>query len=103
MSSLAKQVIRAGSRKQKGDAILKLYAVISQAAWVTQRGLTEEWIAIYFGLLHIGLSRFIKHTASIVVRADKGFTDLVRVMRSARLVPLSDAHSKPSEEALGLL
>ena len=70
--------MRAGSRKQKGEAILKLYAVISQAAWVTQRGLTEEWTAIYFGLLQIGLARFVKHCASIVVRADKGFPDLVQ-------------------------
>lgn len=77
VSMLAKQVIRAGSRRQKGDAILKLYAVISQAAWVTQRGLTEEWTAIYFGLLQIGLARFIKHAAGIVVRPDKGFNDLV--------------------------
>ncbi|KAK9794963.1 hypothetical protein WJX73_006109 [Symbiochloris irregularis] len=89
VTTLARRVVKAGNRRAKEDAILKLYAVISQAAWVTQRGLTEEWAAIFFGILQAGLGRFVKHTASIVVRPDKGFTDLVRTMAASILKSLA--------------
>lgn len=85
VSILARNVVKAGSRKQKGEAVLKLYAVTSQAAWVTQRGLTDEWTAIYLGLLNVGLARFVKHCAGIVIRTDKGFTDLVQLSHTSMI------------------
>ena len=57
--------------------MLKLYTVLCQTAWVTQPGLAQDWSASYRGLLDLGLPRFIKHCASIVVRRDKGYADAV--------------------------
>ena len=39
--------------------------------------------------LQAGLARFVKHTAAIVVRADKGFVDLVRAMAAGVLKTLA--------------
>lgn len=37
----------------------------------------SDWEAAFMGLLDIGLPRFLKHAAGVVVRKDKGFSDMV--------------------------
>ncbi|KAK9812888.1 hypothetical protein WJX72_005286 [[Myrmecia] bisecta] len=83
VKKLAQLVVVAVSHKQKEQAILKLYAVLSQAAFVSVQAL--DWAAAFAGLLDVGLARFIKHTAGIVVRKDKGFSDAVRIMAASIL------------------
>ena len=55
MVGLARQVIDSSNRGAKAQAVLKLFATLSQAKWVTQQGLMEEWTAIYMGILQAGL------------------------------------------------
>ena len=50
---LAKQVIESRNRGEKAQAVLKLFATLGQAKWVTQQGLMEEWTAIYLGILQV--------------------------------------------------
>lgn len=74
---LAESVVKSVGREQKEAAILKLYAVLNQATWVAPHA--EGWAAAFIGLLDLGLARFIKHAAGIVIRRDKGFSDAVRI------------------------
>ena len=55
--------------------MLKLYAVLSQAQFVQHRA--SEWEAAFVGLLEVGVSRFLKHAAGVVIRKDKGFSNMV--------------------------
>eukprot|EP00891_Asterochloris_glomerata_P006855 jgi/Astpho2/6855/Aster-06527 len=71
---LATQVIRAHGTRQKEHAVLKLYAVLSQAQFVQHRA--SEWEAAFVGLLEVGVSRFLKHAAGVVIRKDKGFSNM---------------------------
>ena len=74
-------MIKASGQQEKEHAVLKLYAVLCQTAWVSQPGLNEDWTASYLGLLELGLPRFLKHAAALVLRRDKGYSDLVRTCK----------------------
>ncbi|KAK9836410.1 hypothetical protein WJX84_004398, partial [Apatococcus fuscideae] len=80
---LAESVVKSVGREQKEAAILKLYAVLNQATWVAPHA--EGWASAFIGLLDLGLARFIKHAAGIVIRRDKGFSDAVRAMAASTL------------------
>ena len=58
---LARQVIESSNRGEKAQAVLKLFATLSQAKWVTQQGLMEEWSAIYLGILQARLLHTSPH------------------------------------------
>ena len=76
-------MVKASGQEEKEHAVLKLYAVLCQTAWVSQPGLNEDWTASYLGLLELGLPRFLKHAAALVLRRDKGYSDLVRLPSQA--------------------
>lgn len=82
------QVVSARSRQAQELAILKLYAVLSQAHFVKQQA--EEWQGAFLGILALGFPLLLKHTAEIVIHQDKGYSDMVRLLllRPAA-VPLS--------------
>lgn len=77
IAGLGRSVIQAVGQQQKEQAILKLYAVLCQSAWMTQPGLTQGWNTSYMSILELGLPKFLKHTAALVLRRDKGYSDLV--------------------------
>ena len=59
---------------------------------VPPRPLAYKFTGVFSGLctcLQAGLAKFVKHTAAIVVRADKGFVDLVRAMAAGVLKTLA--------------
>lgn len=65
----------ARSRQAQELAILKLYAVLSQAHFVKQQA--EEWEGAFLGILALGFPLLLKHTAEIVVHSDKGYSNMV--------------------------
>ena len=71
------QVVGARSRQAQELAILKLYAVLSQAHFVKQQA--EEWQGAFLGILALGFPLLLKHTAEIVIHQDKGYSDMVRL------------------------
>lgn len=65
----------ARSRQAQELAILKLYAVLSQAHFVKQQA--EEWEGAFLGILALGFPLLLKHTAEIVIHSDKGYSNMV--------------------------
>lgn len=78
IAGLAKQVTLAVEPQEKEQAILKLYAVLRQTTWVAQAGGPNQgWSTSFTGILDLGLAKFLKHIAALVIRRDKGYSDLV--------------------------
>lgn len=69
------QVVGARSRQAQELAVLKLYAVLSQAHFVKQQA--EEWEGAFLGILALGFPLLLKHTAEIVIHSDKGYSNMV--------------------------
>lgn len=65
----------ARSRQAQELAILKLYAVLSQAHFVKQQA--EEWEGAFLGILALGFPLLLKHTAEVVIHSDKGYSSMV--------------------------
>ena len=65
----------ARSRQAQELAILKLYAVLSQAHFVKQQA--EEWEGAFLGILALGFPLLLKHTAEIVIHSEKGYSNMV--------------------------
>lgn len=55
VAGLARQLMESPDRGHKAQAVLKLFALLAQAKWVTQQGLTQEWTAAYVGLIQVCL------------------------------------------------
>lgn len=65
----------ARSRQAQELAILKLYAVLSQAHFVKQQA--EEWEGAFLGILALPFPLLLKHTAEVVIHSDKGYSSMV--------------------------
>ncbi len=56
-------------------AILKLYAVLSQAHFVKQQA--ADWEGAFLGIIAVGFPLLLKHTAEVVIQQDKGYSNMV--------------------------
>ncbi|MCJ1304065.1 hypothetical protein MMC08_006877, partial [Hypocenomyce scalaris] len=72
--TLAAQVVTARSKQAQELAILKLYAVLSQAHFVKQQA--ADWEGAFLGILALGFPLVLKHTAEVVIHPDKGYSDM---------------------------
>ncbi|DBA83344.1 TPA: hypothetical protein ACH3X2_006497 [Trebouxia sp. C0005] len=79
--NLAAQVVTARSKQAQELAILKLYAVLSQAHFVKQQA--AEWEGAFLGILSLGFPLLLKHTAEVVIQQDRGYSNMVRGMAAA--------------------
>ncbi|KAL0052266.1 hypothetical protein WJX82_010974 [Trebouxia sp. C0006] len=80
---LAAQVVTAKSKQAQELAILKLYAVLSQAHFVKQQA--AEWEGAFLGIMTLGFPLLLKHTAEVVIQQDRGYSTMVRGMAAAIL------------------
>ena len=69
------QVVTARSRQAQELAILKLYAVLSQAHFVKQQA--ADWEGAFLGILALPFPLFLKHTADVVIHPDRGYSNMV--------------------------
>lgn len=83
IKGLASQVVTARSRQAQELAILKLYAVLSQAHFVKQQA--ADWEGAFLGILALPFPLFLKHTADVVIHPDRGYSNMVRGMAAAIL------------------
>lgn len=68
-------MVSARDKRAQELAILKLYAVLSQAHFVKQQA--AEWEGAFLGILALGFSVVLKHTADVVIHPDRGHSDTV--------------------------
>ena len=69
------QVVTARSKQAQELAILKLYAVLSQAHFVKQQA--AEWEGAFLGIMTLGFPLLLKHTAEVVIQQDRGYSTMV--------------------------
>ena len=69
------QVVTAKSKQAQELAILKLYAVLSQAHFVKQQA--AEWEGAFLGIMTLGFPLLLKHTAEVVIQQDRGYSTMV--------------------------
>lgn len=69
------QVLTARSKQAQELAILKLYAVLSQAHFVKQQA--TEWEGAFLGIMTLGFPLLLKHTAEVVIQQDRGYSTMV--------------------------
>ncbi|DBA87927.1 TPA: hypothetical protein ACH3X1_004915 [Trebouxia sp. C0004] len=79
--NLAAQVVSARTKQAQELAILKLYAVLSQAHFVKQQA--AEWEGAFLGIISLGFPLLLKHTAEVVIQQDRGCSNMVRGMAAA--------------------
>lgn len=79
------QVVTARSKQAQELAILKLYAVLSQAHFVKQQA--ADWEGAFLGILALGFPLVLKHTAEVVIHPDKGYSDMVSTYYCCTLQP----------------
>ncbi len=65
----------ARSKQAEELAILKLYAVLSQAHFVKQQA--ADWEGAFLGILALGFPLLLRHTAEVVIHQDKGYSNMV--------------------------
>ena len=74
----------ARSRHAQELAILKLYAVLSQAHFVKQQA--ADWEGAFLGILALPFPLFLKHTADVVIHPDRGYSNMVSHVNSCDLM-----------------
>ena len=69
-------MVTARSKQAQELAILKLYAVLSQAHFVKQQA--AEWEGAFLGIISLGFPLLLKYTAEVVIQQDRGYSNMVR-------------------------
>ncbi len=99
------QVATARSKQAQELAILKLYAVLSQAHFVKQQA--AEWEGAFLGIMTLGFPLLLKHTAEVVIQQDRGYSTMVGGLLSqasvnsccyAKLAPLQPLLAKKRKD-----
>lgn len=75
-AALARQIV-GDVDSQKEQALLRLYAAVSQDARLMQADARSTQLDGFYKILEVGLPQFIKAVAAVVLRTDKGTALLV--------------------------